>query len=178
MTQLRISRTQTFAIVIGFTDGILTALTLASSDLIHGQRATANLALRIAAGSAICGVFVFFTAEYARLRGELLKSEKELNLLARGVFATAHLGKQIRREALFAAVLSSTANFLGAFFPLLVGIFMPGASYFALLPPVLALGLLGAVLAYTIHGRYFFWIASLALAGVMFSFFGELLHIA
>jgi len=42
----------------------------------------------------------------------------------------------------------------------------------------LALGLLGAVLAHTIHGRYFLWIASLAIAGLVFSFIGVLLHIA
>lgn len=178
MTSRRINRAQIFAIVIGFTDGILTALTLASGHLIHGQRATANLALRVAAGSAICGVFVFFTAEYARLRGDLLHAEKQLNLVTRGVFATAHLGKQIRREAFSAAMLSSTANFLGAFFPLLIGIFLPGATYFALLPPVLALSFLGAALAYTIHGRYLLWIASLAIAGLVFSFIGVLLHIA
>lgn len=174
----RIGRVQIFAVVIGFTDGILTALTLASGHLIHGSRPTANLAFRVATGSAICGVFVFFTAEYARLRGDLLHAEKQLNLVARGVFATVHLGKQIRKEALSAALLSSAANFIGAFFPLLVGVLMPGASYLGLLPPLLALGLLGAVLAHTIHGRYFLWIASLAIAGLVFSFIGVLLHIA
>ena len=82
------NRTQTFAIIIGLTDGILTALILAFGHLVAGTRPTVGLSLRIAVGSAICGVFVFFTAEYARLRGELLTAERQLNFSSHGQFVT------------------------------------------------------------------------------------------
>lgn len=170
-------RRHAFAIVIGLTDGILTALTLAANDLVEGQRAASFLALRVAVGSAVCGIFVFFTAEYARLRSELLHAERQLNLTTRGVFASRHLGIQIRKEALGSAALSSASNFLGAFFPLLIGEFLH-ARYLALLPPVLTLAVLGAALAYTIQGRYVLWVISLAAAGVVFSWIGIVLHIA
>lgn len=178
MKSLRLNRAQAFALVVGLADGILTSLTLAASHLFHANRPTVDLALRVAIGSSISGIFVFFTAEYARLRSELVHAEKELNLLSHGFFATAQLGKQVRSEALVAAALSSTSNFLGAFLPLLFGIFMPGPSFFALFPPLVALGCLGAALARTIHGRYLFWILSLIAVGLVLSYAGVLLHIA
>lgn len=80
-----------FAIVVGFTDGILNALTLAADHFIAEARPSVALSLRIGFGSAICGVFVFFTAEYGRLRSELLDAERQLNLVPGGTFATTSL---------------------------------------------------------------------------------------
>lgn len=170
--------TQVFALVIGLTDGILTALTLASGHLISGTRPTLGLSFRIALGSAICGVFVFYAAEYARLRGELIRSEKELNLSARGHFVATQLGKQVRWEATVAATCSSAANFAGAMFPLALGSFMPGPPLLAGLPSLLALGALGAALAHIVHGRPAVWMTILVAGGIALSLIGVWLHIA
>lgn len=172
------NRTQTFAIVVGFTDGILTALTLASGHLVAGTRPTLGLSFRIAFGSAICGVFVFFTAEYARLRGELIHAERQLNLSSHGQFVTSQLGKQVRADAFTSAFISSSANFLGALFPLCLGSFMPGPAFLAVLPSIMALGLLGLTLAHIVRGTAAVWIAALVASGVALSIIGVWLHIA
>ena len=171
-------RKQSFAVSIGLTDGILTALTLAAAHLYYGERPSPGFSFRVALGSAICGIFVFYTAEYARLRRRLVYSERQLNIMKRGVFATTELGKQVRAEAIVAAALSSCANFLGAFFPLLTASFLHGSLLLAFSPALIALALLGAALARAVHGNYVIWIVSLVLGGVVLSFFGVWLHIA
>jgi predicted membrane protein (TIGR00267 family) len=173
-----LSRARAFAIVIGFADGILTALTLAAGHLFNGQSPSLGLSLRIAGGSAVCGVFVFFTAEYARLRGELIRAEMQLNLTVRGRLATTKLGKRVRAEALLSAILSSGANFIGAFSPLLVGGYTHGPRVLMLSPSIIALALLGLLLAHTVQGRYILWIGGLVAAGIALSLFGVWLHIA
>lgn len=167
-----------FAIVVGITDGILNALTLAAGHFVSGSRPTIALSLRIAFGSALCGIFVFFTAEYARLRGELLDSERQLNLAADGKFATTSLGKQVRHEAITSATISSAANFLGAVLPLMLGAVLPGSALLAIAPSIFALGLLGAILAQSIRGSKTLWIVILMLSGALFSILGVWLHIA
>jgi predicted membrane protein (TIGR00267 family) len=167
-----------FAVVVGLTDGILNALTLAASHFVSGQRPAIALSIRIALGSAVCGIFVFFTAEYARLRGELLESERQLNLTASGKFATTSLGRRVRNQAIVSALFSSTANFLGAFLPLWLGAVFPGRAVLAIIPSVAALGLLGAILARSIHGRSTVWVLLLMLSGVIFATVGVWLHIA
>ena len=171
-------RTQAFAVVIGLTDGILSALTLAAAHLARGEPPSPGFSLRVAMGSAVCGIFVFYTAEYTRLRGRLIHAEKQLNLPRHGIFATTQLGKQVRAEAVFAAILSSSANFLGAFFPLMMGSVVHGSLLLAISPSLIALALLGAALARTVHGSYLLWVASLILGGIVLSFLGVWLHIA
>lgn len=172
------SGNQMFAVVVGLTDGILTALTLAAGHLVAGTKPTFGLSLRIAVGSAVCGVFVFYAAEYARLRGDLIHAEKELNLSTRGRFVTTQLGKQVRLEAASSAILSSGANFVGALLPLVLGSVMPSPPLLAMFPSILALAVLGWVLARIVQGRAVSWIAALAAAGIVLSFVGVWLHIA
>lgn len=167
-----------FAIVVGLTDGILNALTLAAGHFVAGARPTIALSLRIAFGSAICGIFVFFTAEYARLRGELLDAERQLNLSSDGKLATTSLGRQVRRDAVLSASISSGANFFGAILPLILGAVLPGPALLAIVPSIVALGLLGAILANSIHGSTPLWTIVLMLSGVVFSVLGVWLHIA
>lgn len=167
-----------FAVVIGLTDGILNALTLAAGHFVSGATLTTALSLRIAFGSAICGIFVFFTAEYARLRGELLDAERQLSLGQNGSLAATNLGRQVRREAIFAAAVSSGANFLGAILPLILGAQLLGYRLLAIVPAIIALGLLGAMLAQAIHGSKIVWTSVLMLSGVTFSVLGVWLRIA
>ena len=71
-------------ITAGLVDGILNALTLASGRLLatDAPGATADLAFRVGAASALTTIFVFFVAHYAELRAELARAERELNLLS------------------------------------------------------------------------------------------------
>jgi VIT1/CCC1 family predicted Fe2+/Mn2+ transporter len=167
-----------FAIVVGLTDGIFTALTLASGHLVAGVKPTLGLSLRVALGSAICGVFVFFTAEYARLRGELIHAELQLNLSNRGTFATSQLGKKVRLEAFGSASISSAANFLGALFPLSLGSLIPGPAILAIVPSIIALGVLGMALAHIVRGKAIIWISVLVTSGIALCILGVWLHIA
>jgi predicted membrane protein (TIGR00267 family) len=145
---------------------------------VAGTKPTVELSFRIALGSAICGVFVFFTAEYARLRGELIHAESQLNLSSHGQFVTSQLGRQVRSEAFVSAFLSSAANFLGALFPLCLGSFMPRPVILAVIPSLVALGLLGLTLAHIVKGRAITWVAALVASGVALSVIGVWLHIA
>jgi VIT1/CCC1 family predicted Fe2+/Mn2+ transporter len=112
------------------------------------------------------------------LRGELIHAEGQLNLASRGQFVTSQLGKQVRAEAFASALISSTANFLGALFPLCLGSLMPGPALLAVIPSIVALGLLGLTLAHIVRGRAVVWIVALVAAGIALSIIGVWLHIA
>ncbi|HEU4742618.1 MAG TPA: hypothetical protein VFS50_13575 [Meiothermus sp.] len=78
-----------FSVVLGMTDGILTALTLATGRMLNSEEPLSlSLALRISSVSLLTSLFMFFAAEYARLRGELVQAAKQLNLSARGQLTT------------------------------------------------------------------------------------------
>lgn len=112
---------QLLPIVLGLSDGVLTALTLATGSLVDGDRHIAmNMALRISASAFATGAFVFFVARYSQLRAQLVVAERQLNLTSHGRLASSKLGRTILREAIVAATLSSVSSFVGAMIPLLV----------------------------------------------------------
>ncbi|HEY7536057.1 MAG TPA: hypothetical protein VH878_08950, partial [Thermodesulfobacteriota bacterium] len=78
-------REYVFALVIGLVDGILTALTLAGGKVLNTRDSIeTTLVLRISMAAALSGAFIFFVAEYVRLRGELVHAERHLNLTSHG----------------------------------------------------------------------------------------------
>lgn len=167
-----------FALVIGLTDGILTALTLSSGKLFTSdENITFGLGARIAMASALSGIFVFYTAEYARLRRQLVHASKQLNLASHGHLATTQLGKTVRRDAITAALLSAACNFLGAAFPLFVGVFFPAKRWLTVVISIIALGSLGAALAHTVCGNLIRWSIALMLSGAASAIIGIELHI-
>jgi predicted membrane protein (TIGR00267 family) len=171
-------REHTFALVIGFTDGILTALTLAAGRVVSAHNPIdLSLALRISAAASLSGMFIFFTAEYARLRTELVRAERQLNLTAHGPLAATQLGKAVLRDTLRAAAISNVCSFLGALFPLLSGILLPRPSWLAVVVAIFALGALGAGIATTVYGNLMRWAVALMAAGVVLSLVGMELHI-
>jgi predicted membrane protein (TIGR00267 family) len=113
-------------IVAGVIDGILTALTLAAGTVFKGGALSLALVGKVAVFSACTTVFVFFVAHYTELRSELIRSERELNLLSHGRLATTRLGQQVRREALLGALVASVCSLFGAAIPLLLGLALPG----------------------------------------------------
>lgn len=167
-----------FALVVGLTDGVLTALTLASGRLFAATGSiTIGLSFRIAIAASLSGMFIFFTAEYARLRGELVHAAKQLNLASHGHLATTQLGKAVRHDAASAALVSSACNFCGAIFPLLVGVVFPVPRWLPIATAIAALGILGAALANTVYGNVIRWSVALMISGAISACIGIRIHI-
>jgi VIT1/CCC1 family predicted Fe2+/Mn2+ transporter len=171
-------REHTFPLIIGLADGILTALTLTAGRVIHSQPGVdSTLAFRVPLASSLSGAFVFFVAEYGRLRGELVYAERQLNLPTYGSFAASRLGRAVFREAVGGAVISCVCNFLGALLPLLFIVLLPESSWLAIVIAITALGALGVGVAYVVHGNLARWAGALIIAGVLLTFVGTELHI-
>ncbi len=159
-------------------DGILTALTLAAGRVVSSSATIdVSLALRISAGASLSGAFIFFTAEYARLRGDLAHAERQLMLSPRGRMAATKLGVAVIRETVTGTVISSTCSFLGALLPLVSGSLLPGRSWFAIVTAIFALALLGVGLARVVYGSPLRWAVVLMIAGGLLSLLGIKLHI-
>lgn len=167
-----------FPVVLGLTDGILTALTLAAGQLteLSGPMPLAH-ALDIATAALVSGAFVFYVARYAQLRRELVHAQRQLNILTRGRLASTRLGHSVLKEALVAAVVSSLASFGGALIPLLGGALLPWFRWGSATTSMAALGVLGIGLAHDVHGRYWLWCSALVAGGLIVTVVGIELHI-
>jgi predicted membrane protein (TIGR00267 family) len=176
--RLRINRARLLPHVLGFVDGTLTSLTLASATILnHSTGITAGLALRIGLFALSTSGFVLFVARYTELRGELVRAERELNLLSHGKMATTALGRAVRLEATTDAIASSIASFTGALVPLLFAVAFPTQSWIAILVALLMLATLGLGVARAIHGNAIAWALSLATGGLILTLVGLKLHI-
>jgi predicted membrane protein (TIGR00267 family) len=164
-------------IVAGLIDGILTALTLAAAKILHAGSLTLGLAGKVGAFSAFTTIFVFFVAHYVELRAELVRAERELNLLSHGQLATTQLGRQVLREAAAGAAVASVCSLLGAMLPLLLALVFPGMPLAGLALTVLLLGILGALLAWSTFGSPTIWAIAMMLGGVVLAVVGVKLDI-
>lgn len=141
-------RDELFAIVIGLMDGILTALALASARIVGaGDPISLDLAFRISAGAAISGLFIFFVAEYARQRAELVSAELHLRLSSEGKLAVGALGRSAFHKAVTGATISAACSFSGSLLPLLPAALFPKMAWLAMAAAFLALGILGVALS-------------------------------
>lgn len=168
-----------FALVIGVTDGILTALTLAAGRVFESpsNSLSLGLAVRISAASSLSGIFVFFTAEYIRHRGELLRAERQLSLTTHGRLAATRLVRAALWETLQNAILSSVCNFLGALAPLIVGALLPHMPWVAIAVALALLATLGAISGHLTHGNAFLWSIALVAAGLALTWAGAEFHV-
>ncbi|PWK89740.1 hypothetical protein [Fulvimonas soli] len=166
-------------LVAGLTDGILTALTLGAGHMLAAAApATPGLAFRVAGAAAVSGAFVFLVAHYADLRGELVEAERQLNLVAHGRFATSRLGRAVFREAVSKAAMASLCTFAGALLPMLVGALAWLPRWTPIAVSIVALCLLGWLLARTVFGRPLYWVLALGAAGGLLAWLGAALKIA
>jgi VIT1/CCC1 family predicted Fe2+/Mn2+ transporter len=171
-------REHMFALLIGVVDGILTALTLAAGRVLSVADALdSTLAFRISAASALSGALVFFVAEYARQRGELVRAERQLSLTAHGRLAATRLGRAALYDAASGAALAIICNFLGALVPLLIGVALPSVSWLAAVVAIAILGALGIGIARAIYWNPLRWAMVLMLAGALLTLIGVQLHI-
>lgn len=161
-------------VVAGLIDGILNALALAAGRLVHsgGEGATLNLALRVSVAAGATTIFVFFVAHYAELRLELVRHERELNFTEHGRLAATNLGRRVFLKSLRKAMLASAFSLAGALFPLILCTLLPSPAWLGLAITVLALGVLGALLAKTFYGSPLLWGICLFVGGIALAFVG------
>jgi predicted membrane protein (TIGR00267 family) len=172
-------REHLFPLVIGPVDGILTALTLAAGRIVsHDQPIDMLLALRIALAASLSGGFVFFVAEYARLRGELIHAERHLNLSSAGRLAASRLGRDVLHESLRSTAITALSGFAGAMLPLALGAIFDGISWMTIVIAVAVLGLLGIIFSRAVRGSPIYWSMALMFTGALLSVAGVLLHVA
>jgi predicted membrane protein (TIGR00267 family) len=176
--QALFKRENSFALVIGLTDGILTALTLTAGRMLDAANPiTLELALRISIAAAISGVVVYFTAEYVRLRGELVQAERQLNLARHGHLATTHLGHVVFRDAVRGAISSSTCTLVGALLPLLAGVLLTNMPWASVAVSLVALGVLGTLAARATYANPLTWSLALVTAGCLLTVAGLQLRV-
>lgn len=170
---------QIFAIVMGFIDGILSVLTLATGRVLSNRNEgfSFNLAIRVSLVTALSGAFVFFISEYSRQRHRLIIAEKELNLTSHGKFAVSNLGKKIIQETLGGTCLAGFCSFLGAFIPISGAVFFPNQAWLSIVVGLLILAILGFSVARLVYGKPVTWMAALILTGILVSFIGYKLHV-
>lgn len=162
----------------GLVDGVLNALTLAAARLLRSDGgATLALAARVGAAAALTSLFVFFVAHYAEMRADLLRAERELNLSGRGRLAASALGREVLREAATGAMIASICSLAGAVIPLLLESILPGPHWFGLGVTIALLGVLGAAMAGSFHGRMLPWGCGVALGGIALTAIGLRLHL-
>jgi VIT1/CCC1 family predicted Fe2+/Mn2+ transporter len=151
---------------MGFADGVLTALLLASGRLVGSRIVDASLAIRVALGALATSGFVFFVGRYAELRGQLVHAERQLNLTTRGRLATTRLGRAVQREALGDAAISGASCFVGALLPLSLSATVPGTPLLAVTVPLVMLGFMGLLLGKALGGSPVIWALSLIVGGI------------
>lgn len=162
---------------LGLGDGILNALTLASAAVLHGRGLNLWLATRVGIVAFVTSIFTVFVAEYAELRAELVRAERELSLTQSGRLAAGSLGRQVAREGVEAALVASVSSFIGAIIPLLLGVVLRHYSWTALALAIAALGGLGASLATAVGGSRLRWIIAMMISGAIVAVIGTVLDI-
>lgn len=176
-TWLESSRTR-LDITAGVVDGILNALTLAAGRLLKpGVGADFSLAWRVGAATAVTTLFVFFVAHYAELRADIVRAEKELNLLSHGKLAETALGRRAVLESFAGACLAAFCGLLGSMVPLLLCHFLPQPRWIGIAVTLGLLGLMGALLARSVHGAVAYWCSALVLGGIALTWLGVRLDI-
>jgi hypothetical protein len=165
-------------LVLGLTDGLLNALTLAASSLVgSGPPAGLSLALRVATAALVTAAFTMFVADYADRRARLVRASRQLNLTRRGHLATTRLGRRALLRSLIATVLACATSFAGAFLPLATGAYLPGPRWLVAALAIAALTALGAALAHPLAGSALRWATTTGVGGVLVTLIGVRLRI-
>lgn len=162
-------------LALGLSDGILNALVLAAGAVLGAKGGvTLGLAARVSAVAFVTGMIMFFVAEYAQLRAELVRAERQLNMTRSGRLATGALGRRARADA---AVAAATSSLVGALVPLVIGALLPTQQWLPLALAIGALGGLGVVLGRAVHGKPLLWASAMLACGVLAAIVGVELKI-
>jgi predicted membrane protein (TIGR00267 family) len=172
------TRENTFPLVVGPIDGILTALTLAAGRISAAEQPIdISLAVRIGLAASLSGGFVFFVAEYARRRGELVHAERHLNLSSAGQLAASKLGRAVLLESLWGTLIAALTSLAGAMLPLSLGAAAPHLPWITIAVAIAALGAFGTAISRAVQGRPLYWALALMGTGGLLTVAGVLLHV-
>ena len=166
-----------FPATIGLADGIITALVLVTGSILSGHGIGPGLSERVAFGSAFVGTFSFFIAEYSRLRGEINKTSRQLNLSSPRLLLKGKIGRDIFLEAVVGTSLSGVCGFIGAGIPLFINYLFPTHGYVSIISAILAMGALGAGIGKAVSGRYALWIVAMLILASIIAVVGNFLRI-
>ena len=164
-----------FPFSIGISDGIITALILASGGIIKGI--TPYLSLKISFGSAFAGMFSFFIADYAGLNEELHRTARQLNLRSTRYLLRGKLGRDILFEAFTGTLISAFFGFVGALIPLMSSIMVPHDIYIPLLISYISLGIVGYFISRITAGSWRFWVSIMVIIGIIVTIAGSYLKL-
>lgn len=181
MTVAEFARTlPTLPLVLGVTDGMLNALTLAGGALLRDGAGslTLMLALRVGVAALVTAAFTVFVADYAERRSALVRAAKQLNMTEPGRLAATNLGRKALRESFVAMIVAAGASLVGAGAPLAVGAILPGPAWIVVALTIALLGGFGWLLGGLLAGRRGFWAASMTVGGVVVTAIGVWLNIA
>ncbi|MBY8889249.1 hypothetical protein K7472_31055 [Streptomyces sp. PTM05] len=171
------SRTR-LPLVLGLTDGLLNALTLAAGSLIGGGGSISyGLAVRVAFVALVTAAFSVFVSDYAERRAQLVRASRELNLTSRGHLAATRLGRLALGRSLLAMAVACLASFVGSVVPLLAGALLPNLSWLVLVLAIGALAVLGAALGRTLSASAWRWCVLMGCGGIAVTWIGVWLHI-
>lgn len=165
-------------VVFGLSDGILNALILATPAILRGDGAITNdLALRVSAVALLTAIFTVFVSEYAHLRFDLMRAERELNITQSGKLATSNLGRATTNNSIIVAILAGAFSFIGSLLPLVIGTLTPGFPGLAIAAALICLAILGAILARNVSSNPLVWAITFAVSGLVIALVGNMLHI-
>ncbi|WP_241760306.1 hypothetical protein [Thermoplasma volcanium] len=167
-----------FSVTLGLSDGIITALMIASARIASNTPVSLYEALRISFGSSLVGAFSYFVAEYSRLRGEIVRISRQLTMVSPWKLIHTRIGHSILIESLEGTTLSGFSGFAGALIPLASDVYLHQLGEVPFVISIAALSILGIGLARSISGHYATWALGMALLGVLMSYVGLILHIA
>ncbi|MFC4242913.1 hypothetical protein ACFOYW_05980 [Gryllotalpicola reticulitermitis] len=178
--RIRLRQLPVLPLVLGVTDGILNALTLAAGAILRGTGDGLNIELagRVGAASCVTAAFTMFVADYAERRTRLVRASRELNLTEPGRLAATSLGRTVARESTIAAGLAAIASLVGAAGPLLLGTLLPVPPLVALAITILLLGVLGWLIGATLTARKLRWAIVMLIGGIAVTVIGAWLDIA
>ncbi|MFC8711865.1 MULTISPECIES: hypothetical protein [unclassified Streptomyces] len=166
-------------LVLGITDGLLNALTLASASLTgSGTPVSWSLAVRVGCAALVTAAFTVMVADYAERRAHLAHITRQLSLGRGRKMAATHLGRLALLRSWRAALVACVSSFAGAALPLALGAVLPGPPWIVVALAVLALSCLGAMLARLLTARPVLWALAMAAGGVATTWVGIRLRIA
>lgn len=172
----RLMEREPLALVLGVSDGTLTALTLGAGRLVGGgPPIDLDLALRISLAATVTSAFVFFVARYSELRRSLMRAERELSMSSH--LAATALGHRVLVESVEAAAVAALSGLPGALLPLGIGVLVAPSSWFAIVAAIAVLAVLGLVIARTVAGSSLRWVTGMVGSGLAMSLIGAALHI-
>ncbi len=166
-----------FPLVLGLTDGIITALMIATAELLSSAEPHLALYLRIAVGSAAVGAISFFMADYSSMKQDLMRLSKKVNPNTPENLLGTKLEFAILRDSATRTAISAFAGFVGALIPLLPSLIFVSEHLVTLAIADASLAILGLNIARIQSGSYIFWSLLMGGVGVFVMFIGSAIQI-